>query len=178
MVGWVRGGGSTVPILVEEAEGLLELSDLVVGELVHHWLRVSQVGRKEGGDANGRWSESGCRRRRLGWLGRQLGHVPIPSGPTAPAPCARRCGHPAPGRAPEQVVVLLPDTLAVAGERVRAEERGVAQDLTRWREERGWRRQWGNGRVRVRVCGFCRPLANLYDRLATLDQRMDGPDQF
>jgi hypothetical protein len=34
-------GGSTVPILVEEAEGLLELGDLVVGELVRHWLRVS-----------------------------------------------------------------------------------------------------------------------------------------
>jgi hypothetical protein len=53
-----REGRSTVPILVEEAEGLLELGDLVVGELVRHWLRVrwGGRGREEGGDAgNERW---------------------------------------------------------------------------------------------------------------------------
>jgi len=33
----------TIAILVEEAEGLLELGDLVVGELVGHWSRERGV---------------------------------------------------------------------------------------------------------------------------------------
>jgi len=31
-----RRGNLTIPVLVEEAEGLLELGDLVVGELIRH----------------------------------------------------------------------------------------------------------------------------------------------
>eukprot|EP01084_Bolivina_argentea_P319535 554227_1 len=31
------GGDGAVPILVEQGEGLLELSDLLVGQLVGHW---------------------------------------------------------------------------------------------------------------------------------------------
>ena len=33
----------TIAVLVEEAEGLLELGDLVVGELVGHWRRERGV---------------------------------------------------------------------------------------------------------------------------------------
>jgi len=39
----------TVAVLVEEAEGLLELGDLVVGELVRHGLRSSLSERRAGG---------------------------------------------------------------------------------------------------------------------------------
>ena len=41
----------TVAVLVEEAEGLLELGDLVVGELVRHGLRSSLSERRAGGRA-------------------------------------------------------------------------------------------------------------------------------
>jgi hypothetical protein len=49
-----REGNLTIPVLVEEAEGLLELGDLVVGELVRHGL-----GGGEGAGRSEREAESG-----------------------------------------------------------------------------------------------------------------------
>ena len=51
----MRRGNLTIPVLVEEAEGLLELGDLVVGELVRHGLHglVSSRGERASERTNG-----------------------------------------------------------------------------------------------------------------------------
>jgi hypothetical protein len=48
-----EGGNLTIPVLVEEAEGLLELGDLVVGELIRH--------EPGGGEGSNRGNERGIK---------------------------------------------------------------------------------------------------------------------
>jgi hypothetical protein len=59
--------GNTVAVLVEEAEGLLELGDLVVGELVRHGNPsedLTEGGRQAGREASREWLEVGREKER------------------------------------------------------------------------------------------------------------------
>ena len=53
----MRRGNLTIPVLVEEAEGLLELGDLVVGELVRHGGEGSDRSEREAGSGSGTGEE-------------------------------------------------------------------------------------------------------------------------
>ena len=58
----MRRGNLTIPVLVEEAEGLLELGDLVVGELVRHGRsggEGSDRSEREAGSGSGTGEEEG-----------------------------------------------------------------------------------------------------------------------